>query len=471
MFSKQSLSLPLFLLVILIQSLSVLMPSHGLGAECEFLYAKIPRSYSSYSEKISIFEKFIHDYLNELGAPSGGTKSISQKEIGPKLEELLKMIKTPEDLENFWSLAERMSKIKYQKFNTWGAEKYSEETFSTDFIYFLGRTDFVQPIETIKSKLSTKQTRELLTIMDRIAETTPIDLRLDQSSQIEARHLIVLPAQMSLKPDRIHKFIEMISEDAKFARGLGENNPYHSNFGFTLSTASALRSIPEKENLEAKKKIIELLQTPNKPLRRNYEAVHKVLFESEFQQLLTALKSQKSISAKNVDTLMNDYWTKIGLSPSYSFQKVRESAQSIQKGPIGKLIGEDSILLCGSLANGKAKLNTSDIDLIATGNFGKAYEKSFPEGEFPKITPFVDKEAATSLVHDILAEENRVAPILNRGIREPGELLSIHPDIFDPASYMQYNPISVVITKDKFFLRLYDFFGSKNFTDVEITQK
>ncbi|NUM88468.1 MAG: hypothetical protein HUU37_04615 [Bdellovibrionales bacterium] len=391
-------------------------------------------------------------------------------------EKLFAAIKTPADLLAAWRMLARLAKAEYRIQGEWSAY---EKDFASLLLRDLTKTDSIKPQSKMAARFNAGEKAELFRILHSIHDgVSNKPLQKGWGDYISTIEIL-------FDPGSVEKFLSRVDGSGYYAQSLADGTP---SAAAHRGTITALQGLPDPVRREARERTLAEFRASRlqddsdlpKAARRNWEFLHRVLSEKEFQEFFRGLGKRTRIGglAPKVDA----YWKKAEIAPEYSFSDVYKAAKSLQAS-LRKHLDDDGLLLYGSFPNGKGVTGASDVDVHPGAGLMKKYIEAFtkygnyPEPDYQSASRQVPKFAG-ALSRDLISAEKRLARTLGVKGHKPGQLMTIvavepprepwEKDFFRPEMIAQYNPILVRVTKDRVFLEVYDALGTGKLSRVEI---
>jgi hypothetical protein len=214
-------------------------------------------------------------------------------------------------------------------------------------------------------------------------------------------------------------------------------------------------------------------QIKTKEPSRSWQLLQQILVRDQMLSVISQLEKSRKLGQTDFSSLENLLLKIRRHGSPYRFDKVLEVARALQKTLSGTLDSSgDYIQIYGSFSNLSAKIGTSDIDVLFSSRLDKIYF-SIKGGSFDDGT-FVNSRSQTieaqNLSKALLGAENTLRAVLGTS-QGPGDILSVYtlPRTYSHgAAFIESelpevlkvmtlgSPVSIVITKNKIILRLYD---------------
>lgn len=449
--------------------------SHPPTLSCQQVFAEV--TYSSVLQKAN-------EHINRLGMDESKNRNVYSVTFGKDIQRLLLNTRTPADYIKTLQFIEELSALPVTISYNHGSY-ISRSTLGEAFIYEMTEVDFVKPLLQIQNQLTTQARQDIISQLEQWKA-------FDTTGDISSTYIktgwkeIFEPIYTLFQPERILTYIENISSQQEFLKEKSKS------FQFGLSLRTVSNQLPAAIKMQAKQKISELVYSDyeerwedDKNQRRNREIVHRLIYNDEFRDLLNQLKRKSSVSTEVLVNAIDEYWAKVHHyptqhnRPNYSFQRVLDVAKAIQTSPFAPYLENEYVLLFGSFTNGKANLQTSDIDLHPSSNIVQQFLDNQltykyhdatinPHSEHSKLTP---TDAALKMSKRLVRTEQAIAQILKRSAYKPSELLGIIPNddpFFAIPTLGFYNPLILKVTTTKMSLFIVDAFDSGKVFEIEI---
>lgn len=260
----------------------------------------------------------------------------------------------------------------------------------------------------------------------------------------------------------------------KFNRFLDDGEIYIQKDIFSLETSRIINSLPPEVQKKARdyafKKYTDFIKVNNKDMRRNMEFLIRAFSQDDFKNL------KKSINQENYIEKINNIFKTVNPRVSYEFEDVLSLVKTIQENLTNTMLKDnESLYIYGSLPNGKANLEVSDIDIHFHSDGFQRNKDSLSKWQIlandPELKEFRNKyelqkveERGKSNIENLINTENKLAESLNRSAIKQGSLLGSiadDSDFFKIDKLGVYNSIILEVFTDKIRIHIIDVFSKE----------